>query len=1169
MGNKNNNKNSLNVLNESKNICSIFTKSLFTEEGAISSLHLVRDDVFYSGYRKNIVAKSKAELRHLVSQKNEENDLDVFHFKITEAYAFMVTDNVIQVEQKLDNFSSTSNPFETSVQFSYIVILENDELLIKSINVKILRELKTIDSKQNIPILGGLCMILGDDRFSIANTSKQLHSMLGYDSEKEMVDDYEGSLLTGIPEIERGYFKNNLINELEHDNCYRIQHHLLCKDGSYVFVINKGKINTSKDGRIEIISTIYNKNVNLPIYSALETRVVQLNNLIEMYSSPIFFVGIDGRFLDTNRAFLDFFNIDSYFKIIGKTYSEIFDENLSSQFESEDRRLIETEEKISGVYNLLDKNGNQKYFKFTKNPIYSNGELTSIVVFLTDITNLTEIDRLNKELQQNETEIEYIFKNTKLAYFVKDNNLRFTRVNKTFIDLFDLEGQDVIGKRNEELDWYFKDVPRMNKIANDCLENKKIYSFALEFPKKDGSIRYITSLLQPLIDKKGNISGLVNSIEDSTEMKLDYDRVRTNYNNAIRFIEDKKFIAYMRVDLENLKLLEIRKSTVNVPDIDKIINYDLESVEANSKKLLYENERLEFIKTLSPDNLIKNFRENSSIEIQYTARHDKNKVAIVRLTVVYILNPTNQHREVLIKLKDITEEIETKALLMDIADSEYDFISYLDFDHKRVDMITINSPDFNFNKKEKMISLDRFIEIVLQNSIETKERINEISMELKEKIAGNNTSRIAINFIRGKRKEFKVRTISKEKGLFVVLCNDITELTQKDIQLKKKLADSMKKAQIANNVKSEFLASMSHDMRTPLNGILGLANFGMEESKDPKIVDYFSKIKVSSFFLYTLLNDVLDIQSIEQGKITIKNGNVDLYSRLSDIESMLRPRAIEKNIKFTVNRIGKLPHFVHTDGTRFTQILVNIISNAIKYTPEKGYVTCNINNITDTFRPYLRFEISDNGYGMSKKFQRHMFESFSTEKNKSSAKEGGTGLGLSIVKNLTELMGGTVECKSTLNVGTTFILKLPLKVISKEEFESAGTKFELQNFDDLKGKHILICEDNYLNTVIVKKILEKRGITTDTAVNGQIGVEKAKSNKYDAILMDIRMPVMDGLEAASKIREFNATIPIIALSANAYKEDINNSLDVGMNMHLVKPIEVDKLFTVLQSLIES
>lgn len=434
---------------------------------------------------------------------------------------------------------------------------------------------------------------------------------------------------------------------------------------------------------------------------------------------------------------------------------------------------------------------------------------------------------------------------------------------------------------------------------------------------------------------------------------------------------------------------------------------------------------------------------------------------------------------------------------------------------------------------------------------------------------GNSTSRTAINFIKGKRKEFKVRTVSQEKGIYVVLCSDITEITQKDIQMKKKLAESMQKAQIANNVKSEFLASMSHDMRTPLNGILGLANFGIEEAEDPKIVDYFSKIKVSSFFLYTLLNDVLDIQSIEQGKINIKNGNVDLYSRLSDLENMLRPRAIEKNINFNINRIGKLPHFVYTDGTRFTQILVNIISNAIKYTPERGSVTCNIKNITDTFKPYLQFEISDNGYGMSKKFQKHMFESFATEKNRSSAKEGGTGLGLSIVKNLTELMGGTVECNSTLNVGTTFVLKLPLKVISKEEFESAGTNFELQNFEDLQGKHILICEDNYLNTVIVKKILEKRGMITDTASNGQIGVEKALNNEYDAILMDIRMPVMGGLEAASKIREFNTTIPIIALSANAYKEDINNSLEVGMNMHLVKPIEIDKLFTVLLNLIKS
>jgi signal transduction histidine kinase/CheY-like chemotaxis protein len=371
--------------------------------------------------------------------------------------------------------------------------------------------------------------------------------------------------------------------------------------------------------------------------------------------------------------------------------------------------------------------------------------------------------------------------------------------------------------------------------------------------------------------------------------------------------------------------------------------------------------------------------------------------------------------------------------------------------------------------------------------------------------------------------------------------------------------------------KDDFLARMSHDMRTPMNAILGMANFGIEEIKDPKAVQYFSQIKDSSEYLLALINDILDMQRLERGEIQLQEVITFTPRIAQKIINIIKPRAQQKDIKLTIDlECESLLKYVKVDERRIEQILINILNNAIKYTPVGGHVTWK-DYVTDIGNGKVKIshEISDTGVGMSEEFQKVMFEPFTSEVNSQSRHEGGSGLGLAITKNLIDIMGGKLSCKSKLGVGTTFYIDIILNLATEEDIENFIETSSIKiNEGSLKNKKILICEDIDVNITILKKLLATYNCNTEVAKNGVEGVKLAKENKYDAILMDIRMPLLDGLTATKEIRKFNKDIPIVALSANAFSQDIEKSLSAGMNAHLSKPIIKEELYSVLSSLIQ-
>ncbi len=382
------------------------------------------------------------------------------------------------------------------------------------------------------------------------------------------------------------------------------------------------------------------------------------------------------------------------------------------------------------------------------------------------------------------------------------------------------------------------------------------------------------------------------------------------------------------------------------------------------------------------------------------------------------------------------------------------------------------------------------------------------------------------------------------------------------------------KAIEANNAKGIFLARMSHDMRTPLGAVIALASFGINESESDNIKSYFDDIEGSAKYLLSLIDDILDSQKLQNDNFDFKYSVLYICNTVNRVKTVIETKAKEKNIKLIItNKYDNLETYFLGDEKRVSQIFINILSNAIKYTHENGIIHWDLSfKKIDKNKIMFFSQIRDTGVGMSSNFiKNHLFKPFTKEENSLSKAEGGSGLGLNICKKLITQMNGSIECKSTINQGTTFSIEIPFEIASKEDiknFEKVETCLNTEQGDNvLRGIRVLVCDDTEINIKIAKKILEKKQVLVEIAKNGQEAVKKVQESTFDAVLMDIRMPILDGLEATKIIREFNKNIPIIAFSANAYADDIKQSLDVGMNAHLAKPIDTQKLFSTLEKLI--
>lgn len=408
--------------------------------------------------------------------------------------------------------------------------------------------------------------------------------------------------------------------------------------------------------------------------------------------------------------------------------------------------------------------------------------------------------------------------------------------------------------------------------------------------------------------------------------------------------------------------------------------------------------------------------------------------------------------------------------------------------------------------------------------------------------------------------------------VFVSSRND-KKLMQQQEEANVLLAEAAEAAESANRAKSEFLSHMSHDIRTPINGIMGMTDIAKKNiGNEAKVLDSLKKIEGASNHLLALINDVLDMSRIESGKTTIKLEPMDMKTTVDNCASIIEGQLLNRDVEL----VSEFENFSHSrllgDELHLRQVFINILGNAVKFTPDGGKITFRAREIGERDgKLWFHFECEDTGIGMKQEFLDHIFEAFSQEEG-GRTKYKGTGLGMAITKKLVELMGGTVSVESTWNVGSKFTVEVPFAI----DENAVEEKAEEERVIELKGTHVLLVEDVELNAEVACYLLEDEGVEVTVAEDGQIAVDTFRSSPvgtFDAILMDVMMPVMDGLTASKIIRELErsdaAEIPIIAMTANAYDEDIRKTHEAGMNAHLSKPIDAQTMLQVLDKYIHN
>ena len=409
---------------------------------------------------------------------------------------------------------------------------------------------------------------------------------------------------------------------------------------------------------------------------------------------------------------------------------------------------------------------------------------------------------------------------------------------------------------------------------------------------------------------------------------------------------------------------------------------------------------------------------------------------------------------------------------------------------------------------------------------------------------------------------------------------------------KEELQTALASAEQASRAKTEFLNNMSHDIRTPMNAIVGFAGLASTHIDDrEQVKDYLGKINVSSQHLLSLINDVLDMSRIESGKMTLEEADVDLPKLIYDLQTIIQPNIDDKQLELSVDMKDIRHKEIVTDKLRLNQVLLNILSNAIKFTPEGGKINVRVTETESSKEGTADFEfrVRDIGIGMSREFQETLFDAFTRERTSTVSGIEGTGLGMAITKKIVDMMGGSIAVESEEGKGSEFIVNLPCRISDSAETEMPSSALKSSETEeegkeqgqqvpekyDFGGKRVLLAEDNKMNQMIAEAILTEAGLLVDIADDGTIAVEKMETQPagyYDIVLMDIQMPNMDGYEAAERIRALEdpkkANIPIVALTANAFEEDRKNVLSSGMNGHLPKPYDVPKMMETLKKMIK-
>lgn len=593
-------------------------------------------------------------------------------------------------------------------------------------------------------------------------------------------------------------------------------------------------------------------------------------------------------------------------------------------------------------------------------------------------------------------------------------------------------------------------------------------------------------------------------------------------------------------------------------------------------------DRDRFQKMLDPAYIMERMQTEKSYSFSCSWQNEKGEIFSKRLTVSAI---DLRLGAVCVTRTDITESVREQQGLLNMIAYTFELASFISLDTGILTMYTReivlkNLTPYTAEHYEEAMELftSRYSTEENSESMRREFCLEHMLCRLEESPGGYD---FVFPYRMGEELRYKQVNVMWGDESHRTIClvrADVTDMLMEEKRAKAELERALAVAQDASMAKSNFLSSMSHDIRTPMNAIIGMTTLAMNNLDSPeRMEDYLRKISISSRHLLSLINNILDLSQIERSKIQLNRMHIFLDDLVAQVCSIMEGQAQKAGFDFRVHTEDIRHPFFYGDELRINQILINLLSNAFKFTPEGGTVELCIREIpphekSGTVR--FLYTVRDTGVGMTEEFRARLFEPF--ERRSATARVEGSGLGLSITKGLVELMNGTIQVESRLKEGTTFLIELEHEIALENVRESGEhANHPHDDYSILSNRHFLVVEDNAINSEILCELLQMNGADFVVRENGLLGVkefENTAPETYDAILMDIQMPVMNGLEAARAIRRLPrpdaGTIPIVAMTANAFAEDMQAALDAGMNAHVAKPIDMGALCSALEKLLD-
>ncbi len=727
-----------------------------------------------------------------------------------------------------------------------------------------------------------------------------------------------------------------------------------------------------------------------------------------------------------------------------------------------------------------------------------------------------------------------------------------------------LKFQEIFGWSKEEIETRF-DNKLMNMVHPED-RSLDLFHSVFRLLGKDG-YHYVSES----VEKEGN-SILHGHISDMTEF--------------IREKEQNNILSALTMDYTSLVLCDLKQDTVEVIKQDAScaeMNWDSYSESLNYfyDNILMKDSCPNYMDLLSNGSLMRTLKEQGSLEWHFQIVPDENGISNLGARAVFLYEDLN-HFKIIMGFRPIDEIVKREKVL----ELQREIIEGLGKEYFSVLLLELDSGQI-FSYREVGENGKRIADFCRKYGNQWCELLPAYADEIvTDESRENFLDQLSLDALCSKQDDFSMTyefktgdriiyhqtriayVYKKDRSRVAVIgTRNIDDLIKKERMQEAKLKEAYIVAEEANKAKTDFLNNMSHDIRTPMNVILGYNELMKQYLTDPILVDYQNKIEQSGKLLLSIINNVLDMARIESGKMVVEERAEQIGLVVEEIESVFESSAQEKNIVFTTSVDVDHTH-VLWDGFKVREILMNLVGNAFKYTPEGGHIAIDVKELDCERSGYVRIQtqIKDTGIGMSEDYLPTLFDSFSREYNTTIGKVSGTGLGMAIVKNLVDMMDGEICVKSKLGEGTCFTLTFEHRIADENSIEWNQELDVLDEKSILEGKRVLLVEDNELNAEIAMAILEQSGLVLDRVADGLACVNRLSevdADLYDLILMDIQMPNMNGYEATRRIRQFEnvkkASIPILAMTANAFEEDKKMAIKAGMNGHISKPIDVSVL----------